>query len=398
MGRAWSEQRPHLPAWRSLPATKRDRKCHAYPAKSRPPATARNFKPRHYLNQPPYGCVSYLFDRRLTRSASREFYAVYLFSVDMSSVTLTLAFGTTQFEKQFGAPKNAFPRMRAAAGRLQEMFSSAMPTRLNRGPITLGATRRQKLHCAYQESVILSYAPYLLSAMPDESQLVADLQELVRLYTDMVSDPLDVTVDKLVEAVIEPAPGPQLVKVFDFELRPPRKSKGSGKGTAKNRRRYSPESRKVGDAGEQVTLDHERDRLTKAGRPDLADRVVWHAKDADYVGWDITSFDPDEIEIFIEVKASAGKTISAVCLTVNEWEAACDPKRREQYYIYIVTNALSKNPVIERLSNPASYVDSGVLICEPIVYELDLRQADEQHTANDANNCIASAAAANGIS
>jgi len=45
-----------------------------------------------------------LFDRRLTDSATREYYVVYLFSVDLSAVTLSLAFGTTQFEKQFHGP------------------------------------------------------------------------------------------------------------------------------------------------------------------------------------------------------------------------------------------------------------------------------------------------------
>ena len=61
-----------------------------------------------------------LFDRRLTDSATREYYVVYLFSVDLSAVTLCLAFGTTQFDKQFHGPNLAFPRMRMAAARLQE--------------------------------------------------------------------------------------------------------------------------------------------------------------------------------------------------------------------------------------------------------------------------------------
>lgn len=97
------------------------------------------------------------------------------------------------------------------------------------------------------------------------------------------------------------------------------------------RRRYSPESRKVGDAGERVVLSYERDRLTKQGRPDLADRIRWHAQNQEFVGWDITSFDGDDHEIFIEVKSSVGKTISAVNISVNEWQAACDPARRDRY-------------------------------------------------------------------
>ena len=90
------------------------------------------------------------------------------------------------------------------------------------------------------------------------------------------------------------------------------------------------------------------------------------------MGWDITSFDDDGNELFIEVKSSIGKTVSSVDLTVNEWEAACHPSKRGRYRIYIVTKVLSARPHIERLSNPAACVDAGQLSCEPVVYELRL--------------------------
>ena len=69
--------------------------------------------------------------------------------------------------------------------------------------------------------------------------------------------------------------------------------------------------------------------------------------------------------------------ISSVNLTVNEWEAATGLSRRDRYYVYIVTKALSSAPRIERLRNPASYVESGQLCCEAIVYELQLRPRAE---------------------
>ena len=313
-----------------------------------------------------------LFDRRLTTSATAEYYVVYLYSTDMSAVTLTLAFGTTQFENQFGSPLKAFPRMRFAATRLQEMFNHLIPTQLSRGPIDLAAKPRQKLHYAYQQSTILSYVPYRISAIPQEPQLVADLQALVRLYMEIVSDPLEATIERLVEAVVEPAARVETIEVRDFEPRLPRKSRAlSGPGKQNRQRRYSPESRKVGDAGERVVMSYERERLIRRGRQDLADRVRWHGPEREFCGWDVTSFDDCGNELFIEVKSSIGKVISCVNLTVNEWEAACDAARRDRYYIYIVTNALSATPNIE-LRNPASYVDGRQLSCEAIVYELQL--------------------------
>ena len=121
-----------------------------------------------------------LFDRRLMTSATTEYYLVYLFSTDMSAVTLTLAFGTTQLKKQFGGPVNAFPRMRSAATRLEEMYKHLIPAHLTRGPIDLAATPRQKLHYAYQQSTILSYVPYRIGALPEVLQIVADLRNSLR--------------------------------------------------------------------------------------------------------------------------------------------------------------------------------------------------------------------------
>ena len=156
-------------------------------------------------------------------------------------------------------------------------------------------------------------------------------------------------------------------------LRPPLKADGP-EGLRRKGRRYSPESRKVGDAGERAVLTYEKDRLKSLGRPDLADRVRWHTQEQEFPGWDITSFDADEHEILIEVKSSVGKIISAVNLTVNEWQAALNPVQRDRYHLYIVTSALSDTPVIERMRDPASYVEQGQLSCESILYELQLRQ------------------------
>ena len=132
----------------------------------------------------------------------------------------------------------------------------------------------------------------------------------------------------------------------------------------------------MGHAGEKLVFEYECERLNKAGRADLSARVRWHTQNCEFPGWEITSYDTNGNEMFIEVKSSAGKLISCVDLTVNEWEAACDAARQNSYYLYIVTEALSATPRIERLHNPASYVTGKMLSCEAIVYELRLSQTD----------------------
>lgn len=131
-----------------------------------------------------------VFDRRLTTSATTGYYVVYLFSIDMSTVTLSLAFGTTQFRLQFGRPSLAFPRMRSAATRLQEMFNHLIPASMSRGPIDLGADPRQELHYAYQQSAILSYVPYRIGALPDEAQLAKVARPVSRRIELLVSTPV----------------------------------------------------------------------------------------------------------------------------------------------------------------------------------------------------------------
>ncbi|HMF46171.1 MAG TPA: DUF3578 domain-containing protein [Candidatus Udaeobacter sp.] len=188
-----------------------------------------------------------VFDPRVTQSATKGYYVVYLFSLDLKAVTLCIAFGTTQFEKQFGGPTKAFPRMREAASRLQDLFRQLVPETLSRKPIQLGATPNEKLHYAYEQSAIFSYAPYKLDALPSEEQLVADLRQIVQIYTKIVSDPLTPELDLVVQTAIVPAKVLLNIEVKEFKKRSPSKqvSAKSQKGNG-TRRRYSSESRKVG--------------------------------------------------------------------------------------------------------------------------------------------------------
>ena len=317
-----------------------------------------------------------VFDPRLTSGATNGYYIVYLFSVDMQSVTLTIAFGTTQFETQFGGPKAAFPRMREAVGRLQGLFGGVAPARYSRAAIDLKATRKQKLHYAYEQAAIFSLPPYQLAALPPEDILVADFLETVRLYGLIVEDPVRPDVDQLLQSSI-PDPGPpSTIEVSAFVPRAAAKQRASW-GKPGQRRRYSAESRKVGDAGERAVMLHEQQKLLKLGLGALVPKIVHHAAKGEFPGWDITSHGADGKPIFIEVKASIGKVISTIDITANEWAAAQHKLYRNRYYLYLVTEALSKTPRIEILQEPYAYVSRGELTLDTSVYQLDLRKASD---------------------
>lgn len=233
-----------------------------------------------------------VFDPRLTSGATNGYYIVYLFSVDMQSVTLTIAFGTTQFETQFGGPKAAFPRMRESVGRLQGLFNDLVPARYSRDAIDLHATRRQKLHFAYEQAAIFSLPPYQLAALPTENVLVADFLETARLYGLIVEDPVRPEVEQLLQSSI-PDPGlPSAIEVKDFVPRAAAKPRANGARPGM-RRRYSAESRKVGDAGELAVMLHEAQKLVKLGLGALVPKIIHHAAKGEFPGWDITSYDAD---------------------------------------------------------------------------------------------------------
>ena len=119
-------------------------------------------------------------------------------------------------------------------------------------------------------------------------------------------------------------------------------------------------------------------KLEKLGLSDLSEKIVHHAAKGEYPGWDITSYDADGTEIFIEVKSSIGSVVSTVDITANEWEAAQSKQHRAKYHLYFVTEALSKTPHIEILRSPHSYIDSGTLNLVTSVYQLDLRRRPDQ--------------------
>ena len=63
--------------------------------------------------------------------------------------------------------------------------------------------------------------------------------------------------------------------------------------------------------------------------------------------------------------------MNALEITRNEWDAATT--HGGDYYIYLVTNALSQKPTIEVLRDPSAYVESSRLSLTPQRFLLDLR-------------------------
>jgi Domain of unknown function (DUF3883) len=77
----------------------------------------------------------------------------------------------------------------------------------------------------------------------------------------------------------------------------------------------------LGLAGERLVLRHEAETLTRAGRPDLAERIVHVAViEGDSAGYDVKSFEADGSPRFIEVKTTRGPALTAFFVSPNQVE------------------------------------------------------------------------------
>jgi len=321
------------------------------------------------------------FDTRVTESAERGYYVVYLFSIDLKNIFLELGFGTQQFKDQFSKKNERYEWMRFAAKELQgqyekkllPLFKDGLINDLSTEPINLAASHENTSHQDYEQSTIYS-VKYAISNLPSEANLIEDYNSFLRLYEEIILDPFTPSMEDLFEWAVNPIDNKQDSAVTLFVPRSPKRKKNTKTHLSTGRR--SKEPLKVGNAGEMAVLKSERKRLIKIGRRDLAEKIIHESAQSNKPGWDITSFNEKGEKIFIEVKSTTSKKIDSIELTSNEWKAASNPKIRDRYYLYLVTEVLrSKSPPIEILKNPWAYVDKGGLEIKPMIYELSLKSS-----------------------
>ena len=129
-------------------------------------------------------------------------------------------------------------------------------------------------------------------------------------------------------------------------------------------------NKKLGDRGEKVVLDFEKERLKNTIYKDQVERV---SLKSDSLGYDILSFEEDGTERYIEVKATRSKVGDAnFFLTINELKTA---QEKENYFIYMVYDILSKEPKIWIIGNPFNPENKSINI-EPINFRVSVKVQD----------------------
>lgn len=119
----------------------------------------------------------------------------------------------------------------------------------------------------------------------------------------------------------------------------------------------------IGDAGEELSLNYERQRLQDEGFPELALDVQWLSRESDAYGFDILSFvgrrgPVRNARLAIEVKSSSlpSGALLHFFLSAHEWQTAAE--LGDRYLVHIWTR-VDPGP-------PPSVRDGGPLIVEAV--------------------------------
>ncbi|WP_152399114.1 MrcB family domain-containing protein [Paenibacillus cellulositrophicus] len=124
-----------------------------------------------------------VMDKRITDTTQHGEYIVYLFSEDMESVYLTLAQGVTVPKDELGK-KEGYHYLEQKANELREL----LPLEGMQKDDGINLTSRSGLGRDYQVSTV-AYIRYDRDALPDDDQLLADLENVVtnyKMYVDHV--------------------------------------------------------------------------------------------------------------------------------------------------------------------------------------------------------------------
>ncbi|MEQ1796895.1 MAG: DUF3883 domain-containing protein, partial [Lacibacter sp.] len=96
-------------------------------------------------------------------------------------------------------------------------------------------------------------------------------------------------------------------------------------------------NRSLGEAGEELVIEYEKWRLTKAGKQNLAEKIEWISKDkGDGTGFDILSKNENGTDRYIEVKTTKLSKETPIYLTRNELSFASS--KQKGFYLYRVYN------------------------------------------------------------
>ena len=307
-----------------------------------------------------------VFNRRITTSATRGLYLVYLFKKDMTGFYLSLNQGITYYRDRFKRKKYEYAR------KVANYFRNEIgDDYFDKGNIELGGTSGT-LGYGYQETNIIS--KYYAKGTYTEETLTEDLRKMLAIYDELAGvlgedgydynsaidkivfddsdsfEPAEEAIDNIKKTISSPT---DLNIVRTLKYVEPKE-----KGTKKYSKLRTPSSIKkldyiekakgdmeIGQLGEMLALQFERERLIKEGHPDLADKVRRVSVISDAYGFDIISYDlvgAELKEVYIEVKTTANKL--DIDFQVSKNEVLTSNEKKQRYCVFRIYDVKSPTP------------------------------------------------------
>jgi 5-methylcytosine-specific restriction enzyme A len=125
-----------------------------------------------------------IFDISITTSAQEGYYPVYLFREDMTGVYLSLNQGVTSIKDRYKADSKDVLKIRANDFRAQ---IGALPKGLDETEIDLKPSSASNDSAFYEAGNICAHF-YKANSLPSETQLLADLKQVLGLYRSLVDN------------------------------------------------------------------------------------------------------------------------------------------------------------------------------------------------------------------
>ncbi len=307
-----------------------------------------------------------IFNKNITTSATRGLYIVYLYRKDMSGFYLSLNQGITYFKNTFGKKKYEYAR------KVANYFRNEIgDTYFDKDDIDLKSSVGS-LGFGYQETNIIS--KFYAKGSFSEEQLKDDLIKMLAIYDELVGvlgeenydynkainhivysgkdylEPADEAIENIKKAISSPT---DLNVVRTLRYVEP-KEKGTKKysrirtGAPIKKIDYIEKAKadmEIGQLGEMLALQFEKERLINEGYNDLAEKVSRVSVISDAYGYDIVSYQMIGLrmeEIYIEVKTTTNKL--DVPFPVSRGEVEESNKKKDRYCLFRIYDVKNENP------------------------------------------------------
>lgn len=307
-----------------------------------------------------------VFNKNITSSAKRGLYIVYLFKKDMSGFYLTLNQGITYFAETFKRKK--YENARKVANYFKDEIGDNY---FDKGDIDLGGTTGT-LGFGYQETNIIS--KYYKKGLYSDEMLEQDLLKMLAIYDELAGvlgednydynkainkvvfnyddsfETAEEAIDNIKRAIASPT-DLNVVRTLRYVEPKEKRTKKYSKirtGVPVKKIDYIEKAKadmEVGQLGEMLALQFERERLIREGFNDLADKVRRVSVVSDAFGYDIISYQLIGLkmeEVFIEVKTTTNKL--DVDFPVSKNEVLTSNEKKGRYCIFRIFDAKSVTP------------------------------------------------------